>query len=104
MLHSTVLKRIGSAVFIFGALLLVAMTACMGILPDLSMYWAYFLTVGVYVIVAGLIIWLIGAGKEYHEPRRGYEVSPPFQSRPTSRQYEIEKKTEESDQESFNGM
>jgi uncharacterized membrane protein len=67
MLHSTVLKKIGSAVFIFGAILIVAMVACLWMLPDQAVAWAYLTTAGVYFVVAGVIVWLIGAAKEYKE-------------------------------------
>ena len=67
MLHSTVLKKVGSPVIIFGALLIVAMVACLWILPNQAMYWAYITTIGVYFVVAGVVVWLLGAAKEYKE-------------------------------------
>jgi large-conductance mechanosensitive channel len=69
-LNSVMFKRIGSLATAVGIAMIVIMSVAFFVLQSLVVVWGYFITVGVWFIVIGLVIWLAGAALEYRDQKR----------------------------------
>jgi large-conductance mechanosensitive channel len=69
-LNSVMLKRIGSLAAAVGVAMIVIMSVAFFILQGLVVIWGYFITVGVWFIVIGVVLWLGGAAMEYREQKQ----------------------------------
>jgi large-conductance mechanosensitive channel len=69
-LNSVMLKRVGSLAMAVGIAMIVIMSVAFFILQGLAVIWGYFITVGVWFIVIGFALWLVGAVIEYREQKQ----------------------------------
>lgn len=69
-LNSVMLKRVGSPAMAVGIAMIVIMSVAFFILQGLAVIWGYFITVGVWFIVIGFVLWLGGAAIEYREQKK----------------------------------
>jgi large-conductance mechanosensitive channel len=69
-LNSVMLKRVGSLAMAVGIAMIVIMSVAFFILQGLAVIWGYFITVGVWFIVIGFVLWLGGAAIEYREQKK----------------------------------
>jgi large-conductance mechanosensitive channel len=74
MLHSVVLKKVGYLACGVGIALVVIMALAFAFIQQFAISWAYFITVGVYFLVTGVVIWLIGLAKQSKEERLEQEA------------------------------
>ncbi len=68
-LNAIMLKRIGSLAAAIGVAMIVIMSVAFFILQGLAVIWGYFITVGVWFIAIGFVLWIAGAAKEYREQK-----------------------------------
>lgn len=69
-LNSVMLKRVGSLAAAVGIAMIVIMSIAFFILQGLAVVWGYFITVGVWFIVIGMVLWIGGAAIEYREQKK----------------------------------
>lgn len=69
-LNAIMLKRVGSLAMAVGIAMIVIMSVAFFILQGLAVIWGYFITVGVWFIVIGFVLWLGGAAIEYRDQKQ----------------------------------
>jgi hypothetical protein len=74
MQHSVMLKKIGTGVVVFGLLVVVIMAILFAFLQQFAIAWSYFITVGFYFVVAGIIVWVGGMAKQSMEEKDALEA------------------------------
>ena len=69
-LNAIMLKKVGSLAIAIGVAMIVIMSVAFFILQGLAVIWGYFITVGVWFIVIGMVLWIAGAMIEYRDQNR----------------------------------
>jgi 4-hydroxybenzoate polyprenyltransferase len=64
------LKRVGSLAAAIGIAMITIMSVAFFLLQTLAVIWGYFITVGVWFIVIGMVLWIAGAAREYREQKQ----------------------------------
>ena len=69
MQHSVMLKKTGIVAIVIGLAIMVTMSLLFAFFQQFAIAWSYFITVGIYFIVAGVLVWLGGMAKQSMEEK-----------------------------------
>lgn len=61
------MKRLGTLAACTGVVMIVIMAFVFFVIQSLAIVWGYLTTVGIYFVMIGVIVWLIGAAIEYRD-------------------------------------
>lgn len=67
--HAEILKRLGTLAACVGIAMIVIMAFVFFILQSLAIVWGYLTTVGIYFVMIGVSVWIIGAAIEYRDQK-----------------------------------
>jgi hypothetical protein len=67
--HAEIMKRLGTFAACVGIVMIVIMAFMFFVIQSLAIVWGYLTTVGIYFVMIGVIVWIVGAAIEYRDQK-----------------------------------